>query len=89
MHIISGDIQLHKRTLEPIKTMIYGLRRYDVDRCAALINPAKLNEKVVVEVFMSHKAKIYLVSHNLTLLCISDFFNLLARPMFSTTWIIS
>ena len=55
MHIISGDLQLHKRTLEPIKTMIYGLRRYDVDRCAALINPAKLDEKVVVEGFMSHK----------------------------------
>lgn len=88
MHIISGDIQLHKRTLEPIKTMIYGLRRYDVDRCAALINPAKLNEKVVVEGFMSHKAKIYLVSHNLSPSCIS-FMNILTRRMFLTTWIIS
>lgn len=27
---------MHKRTLDPIKTMIYGLRRYDVDRCTAL-----------------------------------------------------
>lgn len=27
---------MHKRTLEPIKSMIYGLRRYDQDRCAAL-----------------------------------------------------
>jgi hypothetical protein len=27
---------MHKRTLEPIKTMLYGLRRYDQDRCAAM-----------------------------------------------------
>ncbi|KAJ7756783.1 hypothetical protein DFH07DRAFT_819920 [Mycena maculata] len=36
LHILSGDLIMHKRTLEPIKTMIYGLRRYDQDRCAAL-----------------------------------------------------
>jgi len=61
LHILSGDLILHKRTLEPIKTLIYGLRRYDVDRCAALIdmsNPANANIKVVG--FMSHKSKIYL-----------------------------
>lgn len=63
MHILSGDLTLRKRTLEPIKSLVYGLRRYDVDRCAALIdmnNPANANVKVVG--FMSHKAKIYLVS---------------------------
>jgi len=27
---------MHKRTLEPIKSMIYGLRRYDLDRSIAL-----------------------------------------------------
>jgi hypothetical protein len=27
---------LHRRTLDPIKTMIYGLRRYDLDRSAAI-----------------------------------------------------
>ncbi|KAJ7093114.1 hypothetical protein C8R44DRAFT_398562 [Mycena epipterygia] len=36
LHILSGDLVMHKRTLEPIKSMIYGLRRYDQDRCAAL-----------------------------------------------------
>ena len=61
VHILSGDLILHKRTLEPIKTMIYGLRRYDVDRCAALIDtsdPAHVGVKV--SGFMSHKSKIYL-----------------------------
>ncbi|KAG5642391.1 hypothetical protein DXG03_002849 [Asterophora parasitica] len=62
LHILSGDLILHKRTLEPIKTLIYGLRRYDLDRCAALIDmsdPANVNTKVVG--FMSHNSKIYLV----------------------------
>ena len=27
---------MHKRTLDPIKTMIFGLRKYDLDRCIAL-----------------------------------------------------
>lgn len=36
VHILSGDLILHKRTLDPIKTVIYGLRRYDLDRCIAL-----------------------------------------------------
>ncbi|KAJ6606613.1 magnesium transporter [Mycena vulgaris] len=36
LHILSGDLIMHKRTLEPIKSMLYGLRRYDQDRCAAL-----------------------------------------------------
>ncbi|KAF8899400.1 hypothetical protein BD779DRAFT_1488650 [Infundibulicybe gibba] len=36
LHILSGDLIMNKRTLEPIRTMIYGLRRYDEDRCAAL-----------------------------------------------------
>ncbi|KAJ7837328.1 hypothetical protein B0H14DRAFT_2589193 [Mycena olivaceomarginata] len=38
LHIVSGDMVLHKRTLEPIKTLVYGLRRYDTDRCAALVD---------------------------------------------------
>ena len=63
VHILSGDLILHKRTLDPIKTMIFALRRYDVDRCAALIDmsdPANKDVKIVG--YMSHKAKIYLVS---------------------------
>ncbi|KAF7314390.1 hypothetical protein MKEN_00911700 [Mycena kentingensis (nom. inval.)] len=61
LHIVSGDLVLHKRTLEPIKTLVYGLRRYDVDRCAALVDqsdPKMKGQKIVG--FMSHKAKIYL-----------------------------
>ncbi|KAF8899336.1 magnesium transporter [Infundibulicybe gibba] len=60
VHILSGDLILHKRTMEPIKTLIYGLRRYDLDRCAALVDtsdPSKANIKIVG--FMSHKSKIY------------------------------
>jgi hypothetical protein len=63
VHILSGDLILHKRTLEPLKTMIYGLRRYDVDRCAALIDNSDPKNKDVQAVgFMSLKAKIYLAS---------------------------
>ena len=59
MHILQGDLILHKRTLEPIKTVIYGLRRYDVDRVLALRENTDGNTKV--EGYMSHKSKIYLV----------------------------
>ena len=59
VHILQGDLILHKRTLEPIKTVIYGLRRYDLDRVLALKEHVNPNEKV--EGYMSHKAKIYLV----------------------------
>ena len=58
MHILQGDLILHKRTLEPIKTVIYGLRRYDVDRAMAL--KEFVDEKTKVHGYMSHKAKIYL-----------------------------
>ncbi|TFK24278.1 hypothetical protein FA15DRAFT_669718 [Coprinopsis marcescibilis] len=61
LHILDGDLILHKRTLDPIKTMIFGLRRYDLDRVAALVDmsdPANKDVKIVG--YMSHKAKIYL-----------------------------
>ncbi|OSD01191.1 hypothetical protein PYCCODRAFT_1436682 [Trametes coccinea BRFM310] len=58
LHILQGDLVLHKRTLEPIKTVIYGLRRYDVDRVIALKENPDPNTKV--EGYMSHKSKIYL-----------------------------
>jgi hypothetical protein len=59
VHILSGDLILHKRTMGPIKTLVYGLRRYDVDRCAALIEGGGSTRNVVG--FMSHKSNIYLV----------------------------
>lgn len=60
LHILSGDLILHKRTLEPIRTVIYGLRRYDVDRAAALIETTPGAPEVKAVGFMSHKSKIYL-----------------------------
>jgi len=58
LHILQGDLILHRRTLEPIKTVIYGLRRYDDDRAAALME--KVDPHMKIEGYMSHKAKIYL-----------------------------
>ncbi|PIL31186.1 transporter [Ganoderma sinense ZZ0214-1] len=58
LHILQGDLILHKRTLEPIKTVIYGLRRYDIDRVLALREHHDSTAKV--EGYMSHKSKIYL-----------------------------
>ncbi|TBU36277.1 hypothetical protein BD309DRAFT_1024474 [Dichomitus squalens] len=39
VHILQGDLVLHKRMLEPVKTLISGLRRYDADRALALRDP--------------------------------------------------
>lgn len=51
-----------KRTLDPIKTLIYGLRRYDLDRCIATANSrAPGFDEKKIEGFLGHKAKIYLV----------------------------
>ncbi|TFY79352.1 hypothetical protein EWM64_g4661 [Hericium alpestre] len=65
LHILSGDLILHKRTLGPIKTLVYGLRRYDTDRCLALVDSSKTAETQKVTGFMSHKSNIYLADvHN-------------------------
>ena len=64
LHILSGDLAMRKRSLEPIKSLIYGLRRYDLERCVALASSSNEEEgapKEKVLGFMSHKAKIYLV----------------------------
>jgi len=50
---------MYKRTLAPIKTLIYGMRRYDVDRVIALYDPNEQGGKKI-EGYMSQKAKIYL-----------------------------
>lgn len=36
VHILSGDLIMHKRTLQPIHTMISGLRQYDLERSRAV-----------------------------------------------------
>ncbi|KAF9459651.1 hypothetical protein BDZ94DRAFT_1291491 [Collybia nuda] len=76
LHILSGDLIMHKRTLEPIKAMLYNLRRYDTDRRIALVSNAdavagpgimdlpsmkqKDGDEVKVEGYLSYKAKVYL-----------------------------
>lgn len=62
VHILSGDLIMLKRTLQPIQSLIYGLRRYDDDRCAALIDWSKAPPGTKAQGFLSHKSKIYLVS---------------------------
>ena len=59
VHIPSEDLILHKRALDSIKVLIYGLRRCDEDRCAALLDPDEASHTKVVG-FMSMKATIYL-----------------------------
>jgi hypothetical protein len=59
VHIISGDLILYKRTLTPIKTLVYGLRRYDLDRAVALHGP-KEQEGKKTEGYMTHRTTIYL-----------------------------
>lgn len=62
MHLIAGDLNLLKKTLKPIKTLIYGLREYDDDRGAALIDSSSTSGTASTKVagFMSLKAKINL-----------------------------
>lgn len=59
LHIISGDLILHKRTLTPVKTLIYSLRRYDLDRTVALHDQKDEGGKKV-EGYMTHRTTIYL-----------------------------
>ncbi|KAJ7485855.1 magnesium transporter [Mycena latifolia] len=61
LHILSADLILHRRTLAPIKTVVYALRRYDVDRAAALVDTSVgENQGTKAVGFMSHKTITYL-----------------------------
>nr|GAT54714.1 CorA-like protein [Mycena chlorophos] len=62
LHVLSADLSLHRRTLEPIGTVITGLRRYDVDRVAALLDHTEDEHNTDVKVvgYMSKKAQVYL-----------------------------
>jgi len=60
VHTISGELILHKRTLGPIKSLVYGIRRYDLDRTVALYDPGEQSDGRRVEGYMSDKAKTYL-----------------------------
>ena len=59
VYILSEDLILHKRAVDSIKALIYGLRRYDKDRCTALDPDEAAHTKVVG--FMSMNTTIYLV----------------------------
>lgn len=62
LHILSADLILRRRTLAPIKTLVSGLRRYDVDRVAALLDGSTGGDQGAKVVgFMSPKAIVYLV----------------------------
>jgi len=60
LHVLSGDLTLHRRTLDPLKTLIYGLRRYDTDRSVATTHTHTADGSVKVQGFLSHKTKVYL-----------------------------
>ena len=59
VYILSEDLILHKRAVDSIKALIYSLRRYDKDRCAAVLDPDEAAHTKVIG-FMSMKATIYL-----------------------------
>jgi len=60
VHILSGDLILHKRTLGPVKALIYALRTYDTERTAACLDLSESGDQKVVG-YLSPKSKIYLV----------------------------
>jgi len=63
LHMLSADITLHKRALKPLQTLVYGMRRYDLDRCIALAasaNGTPAADVSKVRGFMSHQSKVYL-----------------------------
>ena len=76
---------MYKRSLEPIKTLIYSLRRYDDDRAAALIDFTDADNKdIKVKGFMSAKSKIYLVS--VFTRCFDNSLMNFGRPIRMTIW---
>lgn len=93
VHTMSGDLTLHKRTLEPIKTLVYGLRRYDVDRCAALIESQGNGTGTTKVVgYMSHKSKIYLADvydHMDYIISSLDMFSTTAENLINYTFNVS
>ena len=60
VHILSADLTLRKRTMQPVKTLIYGLRRFDLERTAAALAVSGAPAGPV-QGYMSPKTKVYLV----------------------------
>jgi hypothetical protein len=59
VHILSADLTTRKRTMQPLKPMIWGLRKFDLERTAACMGAG---HEGPVQGFMSPRTKIYLVS---------------------------
>ncbi|KAG8807764.1 hypothetical protein FRC17_004275, partial [Serendipita sp. 399] len=61
LHFLSAELSARRRALDPVKTLIYGLRRYDQERCVAIAESSgSLVEGEKIQGFLSHKSKIYL-----------------------------
>ncbi|KAG8775230.1 hypothetical protein FRC16_004865, partial [Serendipita sp. 398] len=60
LHILSADLTLRKRTMQPLKSLIYGLRRFDTERTIAACTVA--GQPAPAQGYMSPKTKVYLVS---------------------------
>ncbi|TFK50227.1 hypothetical protein OE88DRAFT_1661869 [Heliocybe sulcata] len=91
LHIISGDLILHKRTLAPIRSLIYGLRRYDIDRCVALAEAFddQSGSTKTVQGYLSPTAKTYLADvfdHIEYILASLDMFDQVAENLIDCTF---
>ncbi|KZT56113.1 hypothetical protein CALCODRAFT_497809 [Calocera cornea HHB12733] len=89
LHIMSGDLTLHKRTLTPLSTMIYALRRYDLDRAVAATPEAQDGRDVKVTGFCSHQCKVYLADvydHMEYILSSMDMFSSIAENLINFTF---
>lgn len=86
LHIASGDLTLHKRTMGPIAQLVYGLRRYDLDRCKAVTPP---NAEQPTVGFLSHQAKVYLADvhdHIEYIISSLDMFSSIAENLINYTF---
>jgi len=76
--------------MDPLKSLVYGLRRYDVDRCAALVDTNDpMNANLKVAGFMSHKSKIYLADvydHIIYILSSLDMFETVSENLINYTF---
>ncbi|CAE6443351.1 unnamed protein product [Rhizoctonia solani] len=86
LHIASGDLTLHKRTMGPISQLVYGLRRYDTDRAKAVIVHAEDNPPAG---FLSHQSKVYLADvhdHIEYIISSLDMFSSIAENLINYTF---
>ncbi|KAF8743285.1 CorA-like Mg2+ transporter protein, partial [Rhizoctonia solani] len=86
LHIASGDLTLHKRTMGPISQLVYGLRRYDSDRTKAV---TVHNEDSPPPGFLSHQSKVYLADvhdHIEYIISSLDMFSSIAENLINYTF---